>query len=100
MVDAVAAGVGGMVGMAGALGYGFKMLVDVVGKQLSAQNASIEKLETGISLKLSQHISDCQKCQVAASAAAVASAAATAAAASSQAAALIAAIRKGPVKNE
>lgn len=93
MLDAVAAGVGGMVGMAGALGYGFKMLVDVVGKQLGAQNASIEKLETGISLKLSQHMSDCQKCQVAASSAVIASSAAAAA----QSAALIAAIQKGPV---
>lgn len=100
IVDAVAAGVGGMVGMAGALGYGFKALVDVVSKQLVAQNDTIQKLEMGISDKLDIHISECRKCQTAAADVAKETSAATKAvvtASASQTASIIAAIKEGPV---
>ena len=58
----VTAGMGGMVGMAGALGYGFKLMVDILGKQLTAQNEVIHGLETGISADLKAHRDDCRKC--------------------------------------
>jgi hypothetical protein len=57
------AALGGMVGMAGALGYGFKLMVDVVGRQLSVQNTVIEGLETGIKASLDKHIVDCDECR-------------------------------------
>jgi len=67
-VTAVGAAVGGMVGMAGAMGYGFKLLVDVVGKQLGVQNKVIHGLQTDVSDKLDKHIQDCKECRVAAKA--------------------------------
>jgi hypothetical protein len=59
--SAVAAGVGGMVGMAGALGYGFKLLVDVVSKQLGFQNDVITDLKKDIGDKLDIHMDECKK---------------------------------------
>jgi hypothetical protein len=59
----IIAGVGGFVGMAGALGYGFKLLVDVVGKQLKVQNGMIEDLHHGIKYDLESHIQSCKVCQ-------------------------------------
>ena len=60
---AVMAGVGGIVGMAGALGYGFKLLVDALSKQLSflINELSAERLQ--LSDKLDRHIIDCKECQ-------------------------------------
>lgn len=92
MIDAVAAGVGGMVGMAGALGYGFKMLVDVVSRQMTAQNQSINNLETNISSQLKEHILDCRKCQVVGAAALVSQSAAAVTAAAAQTAQIVSAI--------
>lgn len=74
VVALVGAAVGGMVGMAGALGYGAKKLVDalssnsrqqveVFSKQLQTQNGMIEKLHYGIKGDLDQHIDDCKICQ-------------------------------------
>ena len=103
IVDAVAAGVGGMVGMAGALGYGFKALVDVVSKQLAAQNVSISNLETNISAQLKEHIIGCRKCQVVGSAALVSQSAAAVSAAAAQTAEIVQAIHQLKVqvqKNE
>ncbi|OYV99484.1 MAG: hypothetical protein B7Z62_00340 [Deltaproteobacteria bacterium 37-65-8] len=74
---AIVAGVGGFVGMAGALGYGFKLMVDILGKQLAVQNNVISGLEAGIIEKLSSHIAACEGCRARIDAAA-ASAAATA----------------------
>ena len=56
MLDSVAAGIGGMVGMAGALGYGFKRMVDVLGDELKYQRKDV-------SSKIDQHIIDCRACQ-------------------------------------
>ena len=60
----VLAGVGGFVGMAGALGYGFKCMVDVVAKQLTVQNAVIHNMQYGIVDKLDRHMDDCRVCQL------------------------------------
>lgn len=57
------AGVGGFVGMAGALGYGFKLMVDILGKQLTVQNTVISGLESGIQGKLDDHITSCAGCR-------------------------------------
>ena len=64
------AGVGGIVGMGSALGYGFKLLVDVVSKQLTTQNEEIKVLRqestaqrVEISEKLDRHIADCKECK-------------------------------------
>jgi len=61
VITAVGAAVGGMVGMGGALGYGFKLLVDVVSKQLTFQNSVITDLKTGIEDKLEIHMEECKK---------------------------------------
>lgn len=61
--SAVVAGIGGFVGMAAALGYGFKSLVDVVGGQLKVQNQVIHNMESDIAKKLDDHIEDCRDCQ-------------------------------------
>ena len=45
-----------MVGMAGALGYGFKRMVDVLGDELKYQRKDV-------SSKIDQHIIDCRACQ-------------------------------------
>lgn len=63
LLGVVGAAVGGMVGMAGALGYTGKKLVDLLGDQLKAQNNVIGTLETTIKGDLKQHISDCKVCQ-------------------------------------
>ena len=60
--SAVLAGIGGFVGMATALGYGFKLLVDVVAKQLGVQNRVISDMHHDISLKLDGHIDSCKEC--------------------------------------
>lgn len=60
---AVMSGIGGVVGMGAALGYGFKRLVDVVADQLSEQNNEIRAQRQEISDKLDQHISDCKSYQ-------------------------------------
>jgi hypothetical protein len=52
----VACGIGGMVGMAGALGYGFKRLVDVLADELKYNRKDIAG-------KLDQHIVDCRECR-------------------------------------
>jgi len=62
--SAIVAGVGGFVGMAAALGYGFKSLVDVVGGQLKLQNSVIHGMENDIADRLEQHMRDCRVCQV------------------------------------
>jgi len=101
MIDTAASAVGGMVGMAGALGYGFKLLVDVVSRQLSVQNEAITVMEKGISEKLDVHITECRKCQSSSAEVAKEAAAATkvvVTAQASQTAEIIAAIREGPVK--
>ena len=61
VITAVGAAVGGMVGMGGALGYGFKLLVDVVSEQLTFQNSVITDLKTGIEDKLEIHMEECKK---------------------------------------
>lgn len=60
---AVMSGVGGMVGMGVALGYGFKKLVDVVAVQLYAQNEENKAMRVDISDKLDKHINDCKDCK-------------------------------------
>ena len=52
---AISSAVGGMVGMGGALGYGFKRMVDVLGNELKYQRKDI-------AAKLDQHILDCKNC--------------------------------------
>ena len=44
------------VGLGGAMGYGFKKLVDLLGDELKYNRKDI-------SLKLDQHIQDCKVCQ-------------------------------------
>lgn len=56
LIPAIGAAVGGMVGMGGALGYGFKRLVDVLGDELKYQRKDI-------ATKLDKHIDDCQACR-------------------------------------
>jgi hypothetical protein len=72
--------------MAGALGYGFKLMVEIIGKQLTVQNTAIVVLESGILERLNQHVADCAACKMH-----VAETAAGAAAASASAAAVAAA---------
>lgn len=56
LIPAIGAAVGGMVGMGGALGYGFKRLVDVLGDELKYQRKDIAS-------QLQQHIKDCNECR-------------------------------------
>jgi hypothetical protein len=59
----VIAALGGFLGMATALGYGFKTLVDVVSKQLAVQNDSIKTIQHGMAADLKKHIDDCSHCR-------------------------------------
>jgi hypothetical protein len=55
--------IGGVVGMGGALAYGFKLMVGGMLKQLTFQNSEIRDLRTGVSEKLDRHIEDCRDCR-------------------------------------
>lgn len=58
---AVITGLGSFCGLAGALGYGFKKMVDLLGEELKAQRAESEFFRCEILAKIEKHMAESQK---------------------------------------
>ena len=58
---AVITGLGAFCGLAGALGYGFKKMVDLLGDELKAQRAECESIRCDIIVKIEKHMAESQK---------------------------------------
>lgn len=60
-IPAVVTGIGAFAGLASALGYGFKKMVDLLGDELKAQRSESESMRNDILSKIEKHMSESQK---------------------------------------
>lgn len=58
---AVITGLGSFCGLASALGYGFKKMVDLLGEELKAQRAESEAVRYDVLAKIEKHMAESQK---------------------------------------
>lgn len=58
---AVITAIGAFCGLAGALGYGFKKMVDVLGEELRSERVEMESIRTDIVGKLDKHMLECAR---------------------------------------